>query len=223
MPSCQHERSTVMSSTCCAMLGYQSETQIPLWPCCFQVRFEGISVLPPVPMAVMGLPNDAGSGWPASRASSGFGSNRSTWLGPPSMKTQITDLALGGKCGAFGASGSSAGTLAPARLSPSSAEKASAPNPLPVFHRNSRRDRFLIERPSVDVDELVRVHQGLAEVHQGRGLELIGAGRRGDRLTGLVALRQNLELAIEERQRGISLRGIGRAGVSQVEGPFDLG
>ena len=126
------------------MCGYQSETQMPLWPCCFQARFDGISVLPPVPMAVMGLPNDAGSGWPASRSSSGLGSNRSTWLGPPSMNTQITDMALGAKWGAFGASGSSNGAVVAALLSPSSVENASAPSPLPVFQRNSRRDLFLI-------------------------------------------------------------------------------
>src|SRR5258708_22171420 len=130
MPSCQHDRSTVMSSTCLAMWGYQSETQMPLWPCCFQARFDGISVLPPVPMAVMGLPNDAGSDWAASRSSSGLGSNRSRWLGPPSTNTQITDLALGGKCGGFGASGSSAAAVVAALLSPSREENASAPNPL---------------------------------------------------------------------------------------------
>ena len=47
-----------------------------------------------VPIAVMTLQKDAGMGWPASFCNSGFGSNRSTWLGPPSIKSQITDLAL---------------------------------------------------------------------------------------------------------------------------------
>src|SRR5258708_6148167 len=36
---------------------------------------------------------------PASRFSVGFGSNRSTWLGPPFMKRWITDFAFAGKCG----------------------------------------------------------------------------------------------------------------------------
>src|SRR6185369_12257440 len=154
MPSCQQDRITVMSSTCCAMFGYQSETQIPLWPCCFQVRLDGISVLPPVPMAVIGFPNEAGSGWPARRSSSGLGSNKSMWLGPPSMNTQITDLALGAKCGAFGARGSSGEPVVAALPSPSSDENAIAPSPLPALQRNSRRDRLLMGLCSIAVHEL---------------------------------------------------------------------
>jgi hypothetical protein len=84
-----------MSSVCLAISGSQSETQIPLCPCCFQVRFEGMSVLFEVPMAVTTLPNDAGMGCPASFSRVGFGSKRSMWLGPPSMKIQMTDLAVG--------------------------------------------------------------------------------------------------------------------------------
>ena len=57
---------TEISSTCCAMCGYQSETHMPLWPYCLKVRLVPISVLLAVPMAVMGVPNDAGMGWPAS-------------------------------------------------------------------------------------------------------------------------------------------------------------
>ena len=48
-----------------------------------------------VPMAVIGLPNDAGIGWPFMRVNSGLGSNRSRWLGPPSMNSQMTDFAVG--------------------------------------------------------------------------------------------------------------------------------
>ncbi len=39
---------------------------------------------------------DSGSGWPASSTSFGLGSNRSMWLGPPSMNSQMMDFALGG-------------------------------------------------------------------------------------------------------------------------------
>ena len=77
------------------MFGYQSETQMPLWPYCLKVRLVPISVLLPVPMAVMGLPKDAGIGCPLSSFSLGLGSKRSTWLGPPSMKSQMTDFAFG--------------------------------------------------------------------------------------------------------------------------------
>src|SRR3989442_6138849 len=95
-----------VSSTCFASVGYQSETQMPLLPYCLKLRFDGMRELEAVPMAVMGRQNDSGIGWPASLSSSGFGSKRSRWLGPPSMKSQITDLAFGAKCGFLGAKGS---------------------------------------------------------------------------------------------------------------------
>ena len=43
-----------------------------------------------------GRPKESGIGLPASLSSAGFGSNKSMWLGPPSMNSQITDLAFGG-------------------------------------------------------------------------------------------------------------------------------
>src|SRR5262249_44555553 len=95
-----------ISSTCCAIFGYQSETHMSLWPYCLNVRLEASSVLLAVPIAVIGLPNDAGMGWPFSSSSFGLGSKRSTWLGPPSMNNQMIDLAFGSWCGFFGASGS---------------------------------------------------------------------------------------------------------------------
>ena len=65
MPSVQQERTTVMSSTCCAMFGYQSETHRPLCPCCLKVRFDGISPLFEVPgMAVNFGRIESGSGCP---------------------------------------------------------------------------------------------------------------------------------------------------------------
>ncbi len=73
-PSAQHDRMTLISSTCCAILGYQSDTQIPLWPYCLKVRLVPISELLPVPIAVMGLPNEAGIGCPFNSFSLGLGS-----------------------------------------------------------------------------------------------------------------------------------------------------
>src|SRR5690242_20271879 len=115
-PSAQQAWKTVISSTCFAISGYQSDTQIPLWPYCLKVRNDGINELLPVPMAVIGWPNDSGIGLPASFTSSGFGSKRSMWLGPPSIKHQITDFAVGLKCGGFGASGSRSGAASAASI-----------------------------------------------------------------------------------------------------------
>src|SRR5262249_39888244 len=81
-------------------------TGMPLWPYCLNTRLLGIIVFDAVPIAVIGRPNDSGIGLPASSSNFGFGSKVSRWLGPPSRKSQITDLARGLWWGAFGASGS---------------------------------------------------------------------------------------------------------------------
>ena len=44
---------------------------------------------------VTGRLNELGVTWPASFSSSGFGSKRSMWLGPPSMNSQMTAFARG--------------------------------------------------------------------------------------------------------------------------------
>ena len=54
-----------------------------------------ISVLFAVPIAVIGRPKLAGMGCPAISFNLGLGSNRSMWLGAPSMNRKITRLALG--------------------------------------------------------------------------------------------------------------------------------
>src|SRR5436189_6420200 len=102
------DRITAISSTCSAMCGSQSETHRPLWPYCLKVRFDGsmpfLFVPNPVTPSVSGW-NDGGTGWPAYFINSGLGSNRSTWLGPPSIKHQMMDLARGGTRGGLGSSG----------------------------------------------------------------------------------------------------------------------
>src|SRR5689334_13744227 len=82
MPSAQHERITAMSSTHSAVCGSQSETQMPLWPCCFHVRFDASSGDLNSPIDVSTLGKLSGIGWPASSFNFGFGSNVSRWLGP---------------------------------------------------------------------------------------------------------------------------------------------
>src|SRR3954452_19731140 len=107
-PSAQQDRMMVISSTCSPTLAYQSETHIPLCPYCFHLRREAIRVLCAVPRDVWeGLPMESGTGLPSSLVSRDLGSNRSTWLGPPSINRNMTDLARGGWCGFLGSSGSS--------------------------------------------------------------------------------------------------------------------
>src|SRR5207302_7464998 len=97
MPSVQQERITVISSTCSAMFGYQSDTQRPLCPYCLKVRFDGIRPFFDVPGIAVNFGRiESGIGWPAISSSFGLGSKRSTWLGPPSMKSQMMDLAVAG-------------------------------------------------------------------------------------------------------------------------------
>src|SRR5207247_9164128 len=80
-------------------------------PCCLNERLVGIKALLAVPIAVITLPKDSGIGWPASLSRAGFGSNRSRWLGPPSMNSQMTDFARVGKCGGRGDRGLSGSLL----------------------------------------------------------------------------------------------------------------
>ncbi len=95
-PLDQHERITARSSTQVAMWGSQSETQSPLWPCCFHFRFEASTGEWNSPIGVITGLKLGGSGLPASWLSAGLGSNRSMWLGPPSMNRKITLLAVAG-------------------------------------------------------------------------------------------------------------------------------
>ena len=87
------------------MCGYQSDTHSPLSPCCANFLRLAMSVLPPTPIGVNTLPKLGGSGSPACLVNSGFGSNRSMWLGPPSMNRKMTLFAFASKCGILGASG----------------------------------------------------------------------------------------------------------------------
>src|SRR5260370_9154153 len=129
----------VMSLTVSPAVLDQSDTQNPLCPYWFQVRLDAIKRLSPVPREVWeGLPIESGIGFPSSLVSAGLGSNKSTWLGPPSMKSQITAFAVGGLCGAFGAKGSTTKPR-PARPSPASRSASATPaSPLPARVKNSR-------------------------------------------------------------------------------------
>src|ERR1041384_8048788 len=80
------------------------------------------------------------------------------WLGPPSMNSQITDLARGAKCVALGAIGLA---CAPAS-SASKAVKARAPKPPPALSRKSRLDMGL-SKCLFDIEKLVSIQQGMTK------------------------------------------------------------
>ncbi len=96
IPSATQDRITARSSAQRAMCGSQSETQIPARPWRAQVRREARRGAPYSPIAVTTRPKLGGSGCPARRLSSGLGSKRSMWLGPPSMKRKMTLRARAG-------------------------------------------------------------------------------------------------------------------------------
>ena len=121
------------------MLGMKSENSVPLCPCGVKTRgLASTAALGLVKARRRSLVSSGGSGLPCHFWSSGLGSKRSIWLGPPSMNMKMTFLALGAKCGLRGASGFC--STAAARPSRSSI-CASAMVPMPPAHsrKNSRR------------------------------------------------------------------------------------
>ena len=73
---------------------------MPLWPYGWNVRgLASTAAFGLVNASRRSLVMDGGSGLPLHFCSSGLGSNRSIWLGPPSMNMKMTFFALGGKCG----------------------------------------------------------------------------------------------------------------------------
>src|SRR3954465_1660554 len=88
-----------MSSTCFATFVYLSHTHAPDFPYCLNENGDFISG-PGLP-----LKTSMEIFLPLFLSSSGLGSNKSTALGAPSMNSQMTDLALGAKCGGRTASG----------------------------------------------------------------------------------------------------------------------
>src|SRR5436190_16395282 len=116
---------------------------MPDWPYCLNLRWLAMSGVNAVlPIAVSGRGKLPGNGLPASLFSVGLGSNKSMWLGPPSRKHHMTDLAFAGSGGAFGANG-----LTPIDAAASAMvgllindHSANAPKPPPARSRKSRRD-----------------------------------------------------------------------------------
>src|SRR6266550_3796861 len=131
-----------MSSTCLATLVYLSHTHAPDVPYCLNENGDFISG-PGLP-----LKTSMEIFLPLFLSSSGLGSNKSTALGAPSMNNQMTDLALGAKCGSRTASGFVAVAISVAEAGAARrSASASSPNPAPVRVRNSRREVGRANRP----------------------------------------------------------------------------
>lgn len=130
--------------------------------------------------------------FPWLRSSSGFGSKVSTAEGPPSMNSQMTDLALAGKWTVLGAIGLGVWVSAANGCSrPKRSLNASIPNPAPAACRNRRRLEtmeevelarvrfsygFMIGQVPdlVDVKELIESEKDMAKVGHG-AFEILGA------------------------------------------------
>src|SRR6476660_5684204 len=78
-------------------------------------------------------------GLPANLSNSGFGSNVSRWLTPPFMNSQMTLLALGGKCGLP----SGGAHAAPGEAYPSRWSMAARASPVKLLARKFRRVNML--------------------------------------------------------------------------------
>ena len=71
---------------------------MPLWPYGWKVRgLASTAAFGLVKASRRSLVISGGSGLPLHFCNAGLGSNRSSWLGPPSMNMKITFLALAGK------------------------------------------------------------------------------------------------------------------------------
>src|SRR5262249_16052369 len=89
---------THRSSTNADRCGKRSETSMPDWPCLVNLRLEA-SRVPGLRTFSSGSLLRLGIGSPWRLVSSGLGSHRSTWLGPPYMNRQMHAVAVAGECG----------------------------------------------------------------------------------------------------------------------------
>ena len=185
-----------MSSTHSAICGITCETQVPLCPCCLNLKG--------VPMRGPGLPKKGstpGSLWPSLLVSWGLGSKRSNPLGPPSWNNQITALARGVSRGMCWATAFRAVGAANSPWSLNRVARASMPMPEPhrvsMSRRVQRRGFSRCESQMlilVIVQEFVQSEHGLAVIHQGFLPCLIAA---------------NLRLLCEEIQRKFQFLWVG--------------
>src|SRR5260221_13921544 len=104
---------TASLSACFCRKGNASEIGKRDWPHSVKLMREPSNGAVVTSVNCAGIfPKLAGMVWPASLLRSGLGSKVSIWLGPPAIMRKITDFALAGKCGGFGARGLSAAAAA---------------------------------------------------------------------------------------------------------------
>src|SRR5262245_519031 len=111
--------------------------------------------------------NESGICFPSSFFIAGLGSKRSIWLTPPIRKTKMHRLAVAGKCGERGRSGSASDF---ASCSSNDASAAS-PSPLAVLVKNRRRV-VLLSICSLSGDKAFEVQE--RPRHSGPDLRLLG-------------------------------------------------
>src|ERR1700682_2556393 len=163
-----------MSSTHSAMCGKSDETSMPHWPYFRNCQGEDSSGVSPLVNWLGTLPKLSGSCCPSYFFSAGLGSNVSIWLGAPTMKRKITDLALAGKCCGLGASGLTRVTASASRSSRYCS--ASAPKPWAARVNTSRRvmagRMCSSSESSRGINELVAIEKRQAKICK------ISAGRQ---------------------------------------------
>src|SRR5262245_829641 len=137
------------SSARVARCGRKSESSIQHWPCLFNTRGLAITFAVGLMKASLSpLVIDSGRDWPCHFCNPGLGSNRSIWLGPPSMNSRMTFFALPGKWGCFGAIGSVRAPSSAVR--PSEAISSARANvPRPPAHSRKKLRRVCILRNCV--------------------------------------------------------------------------
>src|SRR6185437_15404549 len=127
------ERTIVTSSTISAKCGSSSETSAPHCPCL--ANFQGQPSTLALACAELSYLISPGKLLPSSLFSSGFGSSRSRWLGPPCMNSEIIARARGSNCGFLGSKsnvcGSNSGRSGAASSLSSFNSQASATEPMP--------------------------------------------------------------------------------------------
>ena len=221
------------SSTCLATFVYFSQTQAPHSPYCWNLKGDFISG-PGLP-----LKTSIAIFLPSRLSSSGLGSNISTALGAPSMKSQITDLALAGKCGpALAAECLRLRLVGQERLA---AQQVGQGQHAPCRRRHAREkcgDRRSARRgrtetgdgdawsssaanvprqsTSVDIEELIEAEQGLAKVGQGGPADFLGrlVGARAPAAARCCASRK-------ARATLIRLAAVGSRARAELEGALD--
>src|SRR5262245_50109809 len=161
------DRMSAISSAIPPMWGSRSEISVPHLP--RFSNFHGLAIRTELASAALSNLISPPNVVPSCLASSFFGSKRSRWLGPPCMNIEIIAFARGAACDGFGersyfGRSKSGLSWASRPSSRSSVASATAPSPIAFVARKWRREGQ--PQSSVDIQELIRADQRLAEAGQ---------------------------------------------------------